>query len=167
MYQIGDLVLYGVHGVCKIAGIETKTVNRKKIDYYILQPINQDGATYFIPANNETVLSKIRPIMTKDEIEKLLSSDSDVSGMWIPEENARKQRYRELIVSGDRVKLLQMIRILDRHKKEQQTAGRKFHQCDENFMRDAIKLLDEELAVVLNMDRTKVKEYVTERLNSN
>ena len=166
MYQSSDLVLYGIHGVCKITAIETKTVNKKQIRYYVLQPVNQNSTTFFVPADNEAALSKMRPIMTKNEIDDLLSANCDVSDLWIADENKRKQLYRELIVSGDRVALLQMIRVLDLHKKEQQTAGRKFHQCDENFMRDAIKLLDEELSVVLNMDPCDVRQYVAEKMSS-
>ena len=160
MYQCGDMVLYGIHGVCKVVGLEVKTVDRKKIEYYVLEPLSQDGASYFVPAHNEAAVAKLSPLMTKQELDALLHSCTDMTDTWISDENKRKQYYRELISSGDRAALLKMVHALDKHKQEQQSSGKKFHQCDENFMRDAVKLLDAEFSLVLNMEQSQVKEYI-------
>ena len=46
------------------------------------------------------------------------------------------------------------------HKELQAAAGRKFHLCDENFLRDAERLLSGEFSFVLGMDRASVTDYV-------
>lgn len=160
MFQIGDHVLYGIHGVCVIEDELERTVERKQVRYYVLEPLEQAGAQYFIPTHNEAALSKLRHVMSRDDLEQLLKSDEVRRNVWIEEENARKQRYRELISSGDRLALLQMICTLHKHKQAQTDAGRKFHLCDENFLRDAERLLNAEFSLVLGIDKDQVSAYV-------
>jgi CarD family transcriptional regulator len=94
----------------------------------------------------------------------LLESAEVNSDSWIRDENIRKQNYRELIVSGNRVKLMQMVRSLYRHKTAQAAAGRKVHMCDENFLRDAEKLLVGEISVVMDMEPNQAKQYLRSKL---
>lgn len=160
MYQVGDRVLYGMHGVCEISGVEERAIDRKKIPYFVLTPLDQSGAKFYIPMNNEAALSKLRPIISKDALNELLESDAVIQDGWIQDENQRRQRYKDLITSGDRAALIRMVRSLHQHKKNQTAAGRKFHLCDENFLRDAEKLLGSEFALVLQMPRESVGDYV-------
>ena len=160
MFQLGDHVLYGIHGICRITDVEERTVDRKQVRYFVLEPLEQAGARYLIPTHNEAALSKLRHVMMRDELEALLRSDAVRQDAWIEDENARKQRYRELIVSGDRTALLQMIRSLHAHKSKQEIAGRKFHLCDENFLRDAQRLLEAEFSLVLGIAKDQVASYI-------
>ena len=57
-----------------------------------------------------------------------------------------------------------MVRTLYRHKKAQTTAGKKVHLCDDNFLRDAEKLLASEVSVVLEMDADQAKQYLRAKL---
>ena len=83
---------------------------------------------------------------------------------WVREENLRKQTYRELLGSGDRVRLMQMVRALYLHKDAQASAGKKIHMCDENFLRDAEKQLISEVCVVLNMEPDLAKQFLRTKL---
>lgn len=160
MFQIGDQVIYGSHGVCQIIAVEERVIDRKRIKYFALEPFSQPGARYFIPAENPVALSKLRHLISREDLESLLSSDEIRESCWIADENQRKQRYRELISSCDRVALLRMIHTLHQHKKLQQEAGRKFHLCDENFLHDAEKLLTSEFSLVLNIEPSQVAGYI-------
>jgi RNA polymerase-interacting CarD/CdnL/TRCF family regulator len=53
-----------------------------------------------------------------------------------------------------------MINTLHQHKKVQAEAGRKFHLCDENFLRDAEKLLNAEFSLVLGIQPADVGAYI-------
>ena len=160
MYQVGDRVVYGIHGVCQILDLEERTVDRKKIKYFALEPINQPGTRYFVPSENPAALAKLRHIISREDLEQLLASSDIRHNCWIADENQRKQRYRELINSSDRVALLQMINTLHHHKKAQAELGRKFHLCDENFLRDAEKLLTAEFSLVLGIAPSEVEGYI-------
>lgn len=160
MFHVGDHVLYGIHGVCRITDVEERIIDRRKVRYFVLEPLEQAGARYLIPTHNESALAKLRHVLRKEELEGILRSDAVRQDAWIADENARKQSYRELINSGDRVALLRMIRSLHKHKDTQAAAGRKFHLCDENFLRDAERLLNAEFSLVLGIEQGQVGSYV-------
>ena len=167
MYQIGDEVLYGIHGVCKITDVEERVVDRKHLRYFVLEPRDQAGARFLMPTHNEAALAKLRPVMSREDLETLLRSDAVRQDAWIPDESQRKQRYRELITGSDRTQLLQMVRSLHKHKHKQAQAqaGRKFHLCDENFLRDAERLINAEFALILDIEPKQVQSYVLSVLN--
>ena len=164
MYQVGEQVVYGIHGVCRVADLEERVVDRKRVTYLALEPVGQDGSRYLVPTHNAAAMAKVRSMLSPHEMDALLQSQEVRSDGWIRDENQRKQTYRELIGSGDRVRLLQMVRTLYRHRKAQSAAGKKCHLCDENFLRDAEKLLIGEFSIVLNMDQEQAKHYIRNKL---
>ena len=117
MYQIGDCVVYGVHGVCRVIGMEKQLVNRKRSLYMVLQPLAQTESRFYLPTENPTAMAKLKTVMTKEALVELLASDQVRQEEWIPDENRRKQYYRELIGSGDRVSLMRMITNLYRYSR--------------------------------------------------
>lgn len=160
MYQIGDRVVYGIHGVCEIVAVEKRSVDRKLVEYYALEPLYQRGTRYYVPTQNQAALAKLHPLLSRREMLELLDSEDARRDCWIADEGQRKLRYREILAVGDRAELLSMVGCLYRHKEAQAAQGRKFHLCDENFLRDARKVLDSEIALVLDMDLTQVGEYL-------
>lgn len=166
MYQQGDRVVYGIHGVCLVKGQEQRVLDRKIVTYLVLEPLGQEGARYLIPTHNEAAMGKLRPILTAEELETLLCSDEIRMDCWNRDENARKQRYRELIGSGDRISLLAMVHTLHRHKKNRSQAGQKIHLADENFLRDAERLLSGEIAAVKGISRAEAQAYLRKCLET-
>lgn len=164
MYQIGEWVIYGIHGVCRIIGTEKQLVNRKRTQYLVLEPLTQSEARFYLPSENPVAMAKLKPVLTKSQLEELFASDAVREDIWIPEENIRKQRYRELIGSGDRVSLVNMITSLYSYKEAQAVAGRKFHQADENFLRDAERLLVSEISLVLEISSDEARNYLRSQL---
>ena len=162
MFQVGDKVVYGMHGVCVIAGTECRRVDKKNMEYLVLEPVGQDGARFLVPVQNAAVLKKLHPILAKEDLEVLLRSGEAHTDCWIKDENQRKQAYRDLIANGSRERLLQMVYTLYRHKASQSAAGRKCHLCDENFLHDAEKRIAGEIAEVLSLDETQAKAYLRE-----
>lgn len=160
MYEVGQKVVYGIHGVCDILDIEVKTIDRQKIAYFVLEPLEQPGTRYYIPKDKPAALSKLSPLISRQELENLIASCDPNGSSWIADENQRKLRYRELISSGDRRALVVMVHTLHVHKKKQAEQGRKFHLCDDNFLRDAEKLLCSEFSLVLNMTREETAAYL-------
>ena len=165
VYQIGEKALYGIHGICRVSDTEERMVDRVKRQYLVLEPVDQTGAKYFVPTHNAAALAKLRPILSREALEALLRSEEVKQEAWIADENARKQAYRELINSGDRTALIRMVGSLHRHKQEQIAAGRKFHLCDDNFLRDAEKLLSAEFSLVLGIEPGQVGSYVLQAMN--
>lgn len=166
MYQVGDQVLYGIHGVCRITSQEKQMVDKKMRTFLVLEPEGQQGARFLVPTHNESAMSKICPVITAEELEALLDSPQVHGDHWIADENRRKQYYRELIGKSDREALMGMVCTLYRHKAQQQAAGRKCHLCDENFLRDAEKLLVSEISLVLEKSPEDARAYLRQKLKN-
>ena len=165
MYQTGDRVVYGIHGACIVAEREKRLVDRKMVSYLVLEPVGQEGSRYLVPTHNETAMAKLRPMLTGEELDALLGSGEIRTDCWNRDENARKQSYRELIASGDRVSLLRMVHTLYRHKRAQTEAGKKVHLADENFLRDAEKVLSGEIAAIKGISQEEARAFLRKGLN--
>lgn len=166
MYGAGDRVLYGSHGVCQVVALEERKVERKRVTYLVLEPEGQPGARFLVPAHNEKTMAKISPVLTPESLEELLQSTQIRESLWEGVENLRKNLYRDVLSGGNRVKLLRMIYTLYRHKADRLAEGKKFHQSDDNFLRDGEKLMAGEIAWVLHMDPVQARDYLREKLQA-
>lgn len=164
MYQAGDQVVYGMHGVCRVVQEEKRVIDRKTVTYLVLEAVGRNGSRFYVPTHNASAMSKIRPILTEQELDVLLCCEETLADGWIPEEGKRKLAYREAISSGDRVLVAKILRALYRHKAERIAAGKKFHMSDDNFLRDAEKLLVSEAAIVRDCDVDAAKQYIRSKL---
>lgn len=160
MFQQGDFVVYGMHGVCRILGLEVQRIGRNSVEYYVLEPVKHTGDRYYVPTQNAVAVSKMKPLLNKEQLDELLSSPDAALDVWIADENQRKQKYRELITGGDRVALLSMVRALHIHKENLLAQERRLHLCDVNFLRDAENLLGEEFSLVLGIEPNEVGNYI-------
>lgn len=160
VYQCGDQVIYCAHGVCNITAIEKQRVDKKLIEYYVLEPVDGPGSRFYVPTQNQAAVAKLKNVLNEQQVRQLLASDAVRQDAWIEDESQRKQRYKELIGSGDRAALVSMVHSLYRHREQQTAAGRKFHLCDENFLKDAQKLLGSEFAIALQISESEVGDVV-------
>jgi len=166
MYQIGDRVLYGSHGVCSVTGTERMRFGAARENYYILEPLQQPGTRFYVPVDNAAAVAKLRPLLSKDALLELLHSGEVRNYPWISDEGQRRLLFRELINSGDRTQLMGMIGALHRHKADQLAAGRKFHQSDEAFLNDAQKLLTAEFSLVFGLEPGQVSGFIQRELEN-
>jgi CarD family transcriptional regulator len=159
MYQVSQLVVYGVHGVCRITHMEERRVDRQMVNYFVLEPLSQPGSQYLIPCGNPAALAKMRPLLEKQQLLALLRGDLNEEP-WIPNENLRKQYYRQILNSGDVAALIGMLHCLETYKQTQLEAGRRLHICDENFLRDVKKVLSGEISMVLDIPESEIPDYI-------
>ena len=164
MCHFDDYVIYGIHGACRVLGREKQLVNKKRTEFLVLEPLVQSGSKYYVPADNPTAMAKLQAVLSQDELVKLLESDAVREDCWISDEGRRKQAYRELITSADRLRLMQMVGSLYRYRGVQEAAGRKFHLCDDNFLRDAERLLSSEISLVMNLPADEARDFLRKHL---
>ena len=104
-------------------------------------------------------------MLTREEMESLVSFARNHSASWVADENQRKQLYRELIAGGDRQRLMGTICTLYRYKAARAAEGKKCHVCDDLFLKAAEKLLAGEVSAVLEMNMEQAKQYLRTRLS--
>ncbi len=166
MFCVNDVVLYSCYGVCEITEISMKNFGGSKEEYYVLRPIYDSKSTLFVPVNNEKLTSKIRPVLTIDEVYALIKTMPDKESVWIEDENKRKDHYKEILTTGNREEIVKMIKAVYFMEKKKRSEGKKLHAVDEKFFRDAEKLLYEEFSHVLNIEKTEVFDFITSALGA-
>ena len=97
MFNIDDIVTYGINGVCKIVDIEEKDIIGTKKFCLVLKPVNNDRTTYYVPVDNEKQLGKLHKILSEEEINKIIDSASKEETLWIDNEKQRKEYYKKII----------------------------------------------------------------------
>lgn len=159
MFSILQLVVYGSHGVCRILKTEERTVDRKRVEYYVLEPLSQPGTQYLIPSQNLTALAKIRPLLEREVLLTLLQKPVSMD-TWIQDENRRKQQYRSILSSGDADSQIVLFRMLQHYRSKQLSLGKRIHICDDSYMRDVQKIIGGEISVVLGVSHEDAMRYL-------
>lgn len=164
MFKIGDTICYGTTGVCTIDNTIERTVKGEVKKYYVLKPIFQNNATVYVPADNEELTSRMKNVLTSDEVENIIEHIPEYPCKWIVSDSERTRKFRETMVSGDRTELTKMVRMLYVHRQKQYAKGRRLHASDEHFLKDAESLLFGEFALVLGIKPDEVPGYIDKKI---
>ena len=156
MYKIGSIVVYGTEGLCKICDITERTFGKETMEYYVLAPVENGAETIFVPKNNEKILKRMRPILSRERATELLEAPPSELGEWVENDRERQQVYKQVLLCGSSEDLLRMTRALYLHQIELLERGRKLHAADERFLKEAEKMLFEELAYVFDITVAEV-----------
>jgi len=153
MFNIGDKIVYPIHGAGIIESIEEIEILGNKNKYYIMR-ISLNDMRVMIPLDNIDTLG-IRSVVDKEQADKvfdiLSQVPSEMNRLWT-------KRYREnenKIKSGNILVIAEIVRnliILDRIKKL--SAGEK------KILSNAKCILISELMLVLDMSRVQIEEIM-------
>lgn len=164
MFKTGDTILYSSTGICTITEICEKDLGGIKKKYYVLKPVSQNNSTVFVPVDNEKLTSKMRRVLTRDEICKIIRDSAKSPEIWIDDDNERRETFSSIISSGDREKLIIMIRSLYKHQQQQLANGRKFHIADSKIFKEAERLLNDELSWTLGIEPDEVVPFIEKEI---
>lgn len=156
--------MYGTQGVCKIVDMTMKDFMGEKKEYYVLKPMNNQAATIFAPMHHEKTESKMRRILSEQEIYELIESMPNEEANWIKNENERKEQYKRIIAAGNHVELIRMIKALYVHKKQRELEGKHLYISDERFFREAERILYDEFQYVLNIKREELMPLILKKI---
>lgn len=165
MFEKNDTVLYKNYGVCNIDDITEKKFGKEIKKYYILTPLYDDKATLFIPADNNDLMSKMHCIISKDEILDIIKNIPEEDSIWIENEPKRKEKYTDILKTGNRKKIAALIKTLYEKKEEMKEKGKKLHAADEHFFKEAEKILYEEFAHVLDITPEQVTGFIENQIS--
>ena len=164
MYSIGDMVMYGSFGICKVTAIEKRDLTGEEQEYYILKHINFEKNIFYVPTNNDTALSKMHPICSKAEVDELISHMNSEGLIWIDNDIKRKEEYSRIIKDANKHEIIRLIKTLYLRRKELAESGKKLRSTDENYLSLAENMLFEEFAYALDIDKSEVVEYIEKHI---
>ena len=161
-YQKGDHVRYGANGVCVISDIESMvSMDRRSIKkYYVLCPVADSGTKVFVPLDNPSLLAKMHPILTREEIDSAISESARNPLPWISERNQRSERFRKILKAADPLPLLQLCCCIHKKRLQLSADGKHLSGGDEAVLKQAEKLVENEFSFSLNIPRQEVGSYI-------
>ena len=162
--KVNDTVLYGAHGVCKIAEQVSRKVGGQEREYFVLKPVYDKNSTYFVPSDNQAVLSKLKRILSAEEIFEMIREIPGEDTIDVENEHERFRIYQEILTGGDRAKLIRLIKTLYLRQQKRKEQRKNLLMSDERFMKDAERILYEEFAYVLKIDRDQVLPFITNQI---
>lgn len=158
MFNIGDRIVYPMHGAGIIENIEEKEILGEKRRYFIMKmPIGE--MKVMVPVDNVEEVG-VREIIDKVEMEEVLTvlrgSKSNMPKNW----NRRFRANMDRIKSGDIFEIAAVVRnlmLLD-IEKGLSTGERK-------MLNDAKQMLVSEMVLVCDLTIEEVEELVIEAIN--
>lgn len=160
MYNIGDKIVYPMHGAGVIESIEEKEILGKKQSYYILKmPIGD--MKLMIPTDN-AVDAGVREVSADDIIESVISTFE--SPLGLDNITSWNKRYREnmnKIKSGDIFEVADVVKSLVLREKEKglSTGERK-------MLSNAKQILISELVLVKDIDHAVMEARIVDSIKS-
>lgn len=164
MFEVGEYIVYGSTGVCKVEAVglmQLSGASKEKV-YYTLAPLCSKGSKVYTPVDNDKVV--MRPVITKDEAEALVSRIPDIEQLWVADEKRREDIYKKAFRSCDCREWIKIIKTLYLRKMSRIAEGKKVTASDSKYLQMAEDRLYEELGLALNMKKDAVLEYIEERV---
>ncbi len=152
MYSVGQTVLYGTNGVCNIAEITDRQIGKQLMQYYVLKPVYSKSSTLFVPTKNEQLVGRIRFVKSAKEIRDILSN-LPVPGKWNNNKTERAEEFKGIITRGDCRELISLVRLIRSHEQMQIEHGRRLHISDERILREAEKMVCDEISTALDVSK--------------
>lgn len=164
MFKIGEYVVHGRNGVCKIDDItklEISGADKDKL-YYVLVPMKSEQSKVFYPVDNNRVT--MRSVISKDQAEDIVNEIKSIEPLWINNERLREAKYKEAISSCDCVEWIRIIKTLHMRNKERAQQGKKITYVDDRYLKEAKENLYEEFSIALDIEKDNVEQYITDHL---
>ena len=147
MYQIGEKIVYPMHGAGVVQAIEEKEVMGEKQSYYVLK-IPTTEMKLMVPVEKAESIG-VRPVISPSDINKVKGEDEEESDNW-------NKRYREnlsKIKTGNIVEVAKVVKSLAHREMDKPLST-----CEKKMLTNARHILVSELVLA-----TDDKEEVVEK----
>ena len=157
MYQVGDRIVYPMHGAGIIESIEEREILGSTKEYYILH-IPCGDMEVMIPVENSDVLG-VRVVSSRDAAAKAMDilslSSTHMTGNW----NKRYRENMEKIKTGDIELVAEIVRNLTRVDRENRlSAGEK------KMLSNVRRILQSEIMLVFDIGEEEARNRIEEAI---
>ncbi|MDD6071420.1 MAG: CarD family transcriptional regulator [Clostridiales bacterium] len=165
MFKVGEYVVYGMNGVCRVEDIGPMSLSGVDSDrlYYTLLPLYTKGSRVYTPVDNQKVV--MRRVITKAEVCALMDGWKETVFIEAENDKSREAAYKEALRSCDCKEWIRIIHTTTRRKEERVAQGKKMSACDERYLKLAQDSLFGEFAVSLEIEKSEVESYLEHRLD--
>ena len=157
MYNVGDEVVYPMHGAGRIVAIEEREVMEEKQSYYILE---MPGEVKVMIPTATAEEHGIRSVINKEEAQKVMSvleqDETEMEKNW----NKRYRENMDKMKSGDIYEVADVVRNLSFKQKEKGLST-----GEKKMLSNAKQILVSELVLAEHSSEDEVKQLVENKIN--
>ena len=158
MFNVGDKIVYPMHGAGTIDSIEEKDILGEKQAYYILK---MPGEVKVMVPTNKAEQVGVRSIINKEEAAKVMSilgqNETEMSQNW----NKRYRDNMEKMKSGNIYEIADVVRNLSFKQKEKGLST-----GEKKMLHNAKQILVSELVLAEHASQDEVEELVDNKINT-
>lgn len=157
MFNVGDKIVYPMHGAGTIDAIEQKDILGEKQDYYI---IKMPGEVKVMVPTNKADQIGVRNIIDKNEANKVLeileSNETEMSNNW----NKRYQENMNKMKTGSIYEIADVVRNLSYKQKEKGLST-----GEKKMLNNAKQILVSELVLAEHATEPEVVELIDNKIS--
>ena len=161
-FRTGEHVIYKNNGVCRIDDIRIMTFGDTKKKYYVLSPLS--GGTVYVPTEGPLPL-KMKKVPAKEDVDRLIAQAEHSELKWIENSKLRILTFDKLLASSDRSAILWLVKVLSARKENEATKNKRLCANEERILSAAEKIITEEFAFALNLDKKEVIPYILKKIS--
>ncbi|MCR5403425.1 MAG: CarD family transcriptional regulator [Butyrivibrio sp.] len=165
MLNIGECVIYGSHGLCRVNDILVPSFleRGKEKEYYQMVSAVDAGSVLYVPVDGAE--DKIRDVIGTDDAESLIDEIVETPLLELPEGKKAEPAIMEVIKRNLTDEMMSLVKSLRRIKAVREAEGKKFAALNEKYLNMAEKLLYTELAFSLKTEKDDIKTRVIDELS--
>lgn len=163
MHRANEYVSYGTQGICQIEAIRSIRFEgySDAREYYVLHPIAQAQSSIFVPVNNPRLTGRMRPVLSPEDIDQVLSDIKGQRLAWIKDRKQRTELFHRILTERKPEELLLLAACLYRHAQEEPKG---LSSSDAQALKTAEATIEQEFAFSLQLGPQTVGEYIREKL---
>lgn len=158
MFNVGDQIVYPMHGAGTIDSIEEKDILGEKQSYYILRMPGEIKVMVPVDKAEQVGVRNVIDKTSADKVFNLLSQDeTEMDKNW----NKRYRDNMEKIKSGDIYEIADVVRNLSFKQKEKGLST-----GEKKMLTNAKQILVSELVLAQQADQNEIEELVDSKINT-
>lgn len=158
MFNIGDKIVYPMHGAGEIVAIEEREILGNIHNYYIMKlPIN--NLKVMVPVKNaeEVGVRKISDVQTMEKVLETLSSSEEIS---MPKNWNRRYRFNlDKIKSGDLTEIADVVKCLENLDKQKSLST-----GERKILTEARQIIVSEMALVFDKKVEEITKLIDDAI---
>ena len=158
MFNVGDKIVYPMHGAGTIDAIENKNILGEEQSYYV---IKMPGEVKVMVPTEKAEQIGVRSVINKEEASKVIAvlehNETEMSQNW----NKRYRDNMDKMKSGDIYEVADVVRNLSFKQKEKGLST-----GEKKMLYNAKQILVSELVFAENSTQNEVEELIDSKINS-
>lgn len=163
MFAVGDYMMYGKSGVCKVTDICRSPFDEKdERTYYVLRPVYGAPAIIYIPVDNDKIA--FRPLMKADDAHALIKKIPEIEALTVENEKMRREVYKGAVSGLHPEGFVSVIKTVYGRRQTLASARRHITEADSEYESFAKRALYCELSIVLGIPYENVEGYIKDSI---